>query len=98
RRRPYDTRELAALQELPPLASAAGDFVLRSADRLFSAAAGFDRENVAISGRRDKAEHVVLFAEFDEQHAFAGTGQVVHFLGLRQDAAALGCGRDEGLT
>src|SRR5215831_315094 len=98
RRRPQDPRELAALQELPPLAAAAGDFVLRGADRLFSAAAGLDREDVAISGRRDEAEHSVLFAELDEQHALAGAGQVVHFLGLRQDAAALGCGRDEDLT
>src|SRR5215467_2856621 len=98
RRRPHDTRELAALQELAPLAAAAGDFVLRGADRLFSAAAGFDREDVAISGRRDEAEHSVLFAELDEQHALAGAGQVVHFLGLRQDAAALGGGRNEDLT
>src|SRR4029077_9586227 len=89
---------LAALQELPPLATASGDFVLRGADRLFSAAAGFDREDVAISGRCDEAEHVVLFAELDEQHALAGAGQVVHFLGLRQDAAALGGSRDEDLT
>src|SRR5215510_4479663 len=98
RRRPHDMRELAALQELPPLAATAGDFVLRGADCLFSAAAGLDREDVAIPGRRDEAEHSVLFAELDKQHAFAGTGQVVHFLGLRQDAAALGCSRDEDLT
>src|SRR5215467_1312409 len=98
RRRPHDTRELAALQELAPLAAAAGDFVLRGADRLFSAAAGLDREDVAISGRGDEAEHSILFAELDEQHAFAGAGQVVHFLGLRQDAAALGCSRDEDLA
>ena len=53
RRRPEDARELAALQELAPLAAAAGHLVFRRADRLFGAAASFRPS--ADRGRRVEA-------------------------------------------
>ena len=89
-RRPEDPGELAALQQLAALAAAAGHLVLAGADGLFGAARGFDRQQIAVAGRRDRAEHPVLVAQLDEQHALARARQEVHLVGLAEDAARLG--------
>src|SRR6185436_7010350 len=48
-RRGHNFRELAALQELPALAAAAGDAVLRGADGLLGAARRLDDHQVAVA-------------------------------------------------
>src|SRR4051812_15219946 len=48
RRRRHHARELATLQKLASFSPAPCDLVLRRADRLFRAAAGFDGHQIAI--------------------------------------------------
>src|SRR6188768_1371217 len=81
-------RELSALQELAALAAAAGHFVLGCADRLFGAAARFDRHQVAIASGGDETEHaVVLRIELDENDATPWPGKEIDLVGLAEDGA-----------
>src|SRR5438067_1343551 len=95
RHRREDTRELPALQQLASLAAAPRHLVFRGADRLLGAARSLDRQQIAVARRRDEPEHAVVFSKLDQHHAFAGTREEIDFLGLRQDAPRLRCGRDE---
>src|SRR5688572_11950419 len=74
-------RELTSLQQLTPLAATAGDLVLRGADRLLRPTARLDAHDVAIACRRDEAKHAVLVAQLYQDDTFAGTREVVHFVG-----------------
>ena len=93
----HHPRELAALQQLAALAAAAGDFVLRRADRLLRAARRFDGHQVAIARRRDEAEDAVALIELDQDDAAAGPGQEVHLVGLGQHGARLARRGDQDL-
>src|SRR5688500_11469900 len=65
-------RELSALQQLAPLAAAAGDLVFGGADRLLAAPARFNPHQIAIARRGDEAEHMILLRlQFDEDHPLA---------------------------
>src|SRR5437879_9083730 len=64
--RPEDFREPTALKELASLAAAAGHFVFARADRLLAAPRRFDRQQIAVAGRRYRAEHLVLWSELDQ--------------------------------
>src|SRR4029079_8192850 len=57
------TAELAALQQLAPLAAAPGHLVFRGADRLLGAAGGLDAHQIAVALRRHEANHLVLVAD-----------------------------------
>src|SRR4030095_767218 len=96
--RPHHAGELAALQQLPALASAPCHLVFRGADGLFGAPRGLHGEQIAVAAGGDEAEHAVAFAEFDEQYAFARPREVVHLVGLAQDAASLGGGGNQDLA
>src|SRR6185369_753918 len=68
-----DACELAALQELAAFPAAAGDAVLRGADRLLRAARRLDGHQIAVAGGRDEAEQaIVVFLQLDEDDAAAG--------------------------
>src|SRR5918996_4889080 len=71
--RPEDARESPALQQLASFAAAAGDLVLRRADRLLAAARGFDGQQVTVARRGDEAEHAIIVGETDQEDAFSGT-------------------------
>src|SRR6478736_805232 len=86
---PQHARELAALQELPPLAAPARDLVLGRADGLFGAARGFDRQQVAVAARRDEAEDAVLVPELDQDNPAAGSREIIHLADLAEQPAAL---------
>src|SRR5262245_33249880 len=56
----HHASEAAALHQLLAFAAAAGDFVLRRADRLLAAARGLDRQQIAIARRHDRAYDLVV--------------------------------------
>src|SRR5687767_2101865 len=87
--------EFAPLQELPALATAAGDLVFRGADRLFGAAAGLDPHQVTFARGRNETKHPVLpRLKLDQDDTLAWTGEEVDLVGGTQDGARLLRGRD----
>jgi hypothetical protein len=55
-----DPRELTALEQFAPLPASTRHLVFRSADCLLAAAARLDAQQIAVTTRRDEAEHVIL--------------------------------------
>src|SRR5262247_3170092 len=66
---PDDAGELTALEQLAASSTSAGDLVFGSTDGLLGAAGGFDGQQIAVAARGDEAEHAIVLAELDEQHA-----------------------------
>ena len=94
----HDPGELAALQELASLAAAPGDFVFAvlmvcSPPRVVSTVS---RSRSPVEAMKPSTRS--SSAELDQDHAFARAGQVVHLVGLAQDAAGLGGRGDQDLA
>src|SRR5258705_2258287 len=78
--------ELAALEQLSTLATSAGHFIFRGADRLLAASARLHAQQVAVAGRRDEAEHaVVLPRQLDQDDALARPREVIHLVGAAEE-------------
>src|SRR5688572_20451780 len=68
----YHPRKLPPLEQFPSFAAPAGNLVLRGADRLLAAPAGFHPHQVPVAQRRHEPQHVVLLPrQFDQDDPLA---------------------------
>src|SRR5438093_12985081 len=91
-------RELAALQQLAPLAATAGRRILPETDRHLRAAAGLDAQQVALARGRAEAEHgVLLRRELHEDDSLPRAGQVIDLIRPREHPLRLTRGHERAL-